>query len=60
MEYKIISCTAWAAETAVKVLEKKVNDCMQEGWEPIGGITMNVVNGYVYQSLIKKHTAVKK
>ena len=54
MEYKIISCNAWATETAVKVLEKKVNDLIKEGWEPQGGFMMNSVNGYVYQALIKK------
>jgi hypothetical protein len=54
MEYKIISCNAWATETAVKVLEKKVNELLKEGWEPQGGFEMNSVNGYVYQALIKK------
>lgn len=60
MEYKIISCTAWGMETAIKVLEKKVNDSIKEGWEPLGGFMINVVNGYVYQSIIKKDTAVNK
>jgi hypothetical protein len=60
MEYKIISCTAWAMETAIKVLEKKINDYTKEGWEPIGGFNMNVINGYVYQAIIKRDTAVNK
>jgi hypothetical protein len=60
MEYKIISCNAWATETAIKVLEKKVNDFIKEGWEPIGGVAVNVVNGYAYQSLIKRDTVVNK
>jgi hypothetical protein len=60
MEYKIISCNAWAMETAIKVLEKKVNDFIKEGWEPIGGFMINIVNGYVYQSIIKRETAVNK
>jgi hypothetical protein len=60
MEYKIISCNAWAMETAIKVLEKKVNDFIKEGWEPIGGFMMNAVNGYVYQSLVKRDPAVNK
>jgi len=58
MEYKIISSNAWSTETAIKVLEKKVNDLIKEGWEPIGGLIINVVNGYVYQSLIKNKRLV--
>ena len=54
MEYKIVSCSAWGMDTAIKVLEKKINDFIKEGWEPVGGFAMNVVNGYVYQSIIKK------
>lgn len=54
MEYKIISSNAWTTETAIKVLEKKVNDFIKEGWEPIGGLMINAVNGYVYQALIKR------
>ncbi len=54
MEYKIVTSNAWTTETAIKVLEKKVNDLMKDGWEPVGGLTMNPVNGYVYQALIKK------
>ena len=60
MEYRIISCTAWGMETPIKVLEKKVNDFIKEGWEPLGGFMMNVVNGYVYQSIIKRGTTVNK
>ena len=54
MEYKVISSSAWTTETAIKVLEKKVNDLIKEGWEPIGGLILNAVNGYVYQALIKR------
>ncbi|HNY51033.1 MAG TPA: hypothetical protein PLV50_11420 [Smithella sp.] len=54
MEYKVISSSAWTTETAIKVLEKKVNDFIKEGWEPIGGLVLNAVNGYVYQALIKR------
>ena len=60
MEYKIISCSAWSVEAAVKVLEKKVNDFIKEGWEPIGGVMIISFNDHVYQSLIKRETSVHK
>jgi hypothetical protein len=60
MEYKIVSCGAWATESAIKVLEKKVNDFIKEGWEPTGGFLLNAVNGNVYQTIIKRDTAVNK
>jgi hypothetical protein len=58
MEYKIVSCSAWATESAIKVLEKKVNDFIKEGWEPVGGFLLNAVNGNVYQAIIKRDTSV--
>ena len=54
MEYKIVSCNAWSTETAVKILEKKVNDFIKEGWEPIGGVMIIALNDHVYQALIKR------
>ena len=54
MEYKIISSKGWAAESAIKSLEKKVNDLLQEGWEPLGGIMIVAFNETVYQTLIKR------
>lgn len=54
MEYTVVSTKAWALDTAVKVLEKKVNDMIKQGWEPLGGIMMVSFNDTVYQSMIKK------
>ena len=60
MEYKIISSSAWSVEAAVKVLEKKVNDLIKEGWEPVGGVMIVAFNDHVYQSLIKREATVNK
>ena len=60
MEYKVISSNAWTVDAAVKVLEKKVNNLIKEGWEPIGGIMVVAFNDHVYQALIKRETAVNK
>jgi len=60
MEYKIISSSAWSVEAAVKVLEKKINDLIKEGWEPIGGVMIVAFNDHVYQALIKRETAINK
>jgi hypothetical protein len=60
MEYKIISCSAWSVEAAVRVLERKVNDLIKEGWEPTGGVMIVSFNDHVYQSLIKRETSVNK
>ncbi len=54
MEYKIISSKGWAADSAIKSLEKKVNDSILEGWEPLGGIMIVAFNETVYQTLIKR------
>jgi hypothetical protein len=54
MEYKVISSNAWTVDAAVKVLEKKVNNLIKEGWEPIGGIMVVAFNDHVYQTLIKR------
>jgi hypothetical protein len=59
MEYKVISTTAWTVDTAIRVLEKKVNDLLQQGWEPLGGIMIVALNESVYQTLIKRDTIVK-
>jgi hypothetical protein len=47
-------------EAAVRVLERKVNDLIKEGWEPIGGVMIVSFNDHVYQSLIKRETSVNK
>ena len=60
MEYKIISSSAWSVEAAVKILEKKVNDLIKEGWEPIGSVMIVAFNDHVYQALIKRETTVNK
>jgi hypothetical protein len=57
MEYKVISSSAWTTDTAIKVLEKKVNDLIKEGWEPIGGVMVVAFNDSVYQTLIKRDAA---
>jgi Domain of unknown function (DUF1737) len=54
MEYKIISSTAWSVNAAVNVLEKKVNELIKEGWEPVGGVMIVAFNDHVYQTLIKR------
>jgi hypothetical protein len=54
MEYKIISSSAWSVDAAVNILEKKVNDLIKEGWEPVGGVMIVAFNDHVYQSLIKR------
>jgi hypothetical protein len=60
MEYKIISSNGWTTNIAVKVLEKKVNALIKEGWEPIGGVVAISFNEYVYQTLIKRDIVVNK
>ena len=60
MEYKVISGNGWTTDSAVKELEKKVNDLIKEGWEPIGGVMIVSFNDHVYQSLIKRETSVNK
>jgi hypothetical protein len=60
MEYKVVSSNGWTTNTAVKVLEKKVNDLISEGWEPIGGVMVIAFNDYVYQALIKRDVVNKE
>jgi len=54
MEYTIISTRAWATDTAIKILEKKVNDLIKQGWEPLGGVMIVAFNDSVYQTMIKR------
>ena len=54
MEYKILTSNAWTTEASIKILEKKVNELIGEGWEPVGGFVISPVSGYVYQTLIKR------
>jgi hypothetical protein len=41
-------------DNAVKELEKKVNDLIKEGREPVGGVVVTAFNDKVYQALIKR------
>jgi hypothetical protein len=54
MEYMVASSRAWGPETAIRVLEKKVNELIKEGWEPLGGLVTVSFNDSVYQTLIKR------
>jgi hypothetical protein len=54
MEYKVVSSRGWTPDSAVKELEKKVNDLIKEGWEPVGGVVVTAFNDNVYQALIKR------
>jgi len=47
MEYKIVK------EITTYSLEKKVNELLDEGWEPTGGILIH--DDYYYQALVKKY-----
>jgi hypothetical protein len=60
MEYKVISGNGWTTDSAVKELEKKVNDLIKEGWEPLGGVMVVALNDNVYQALIKREKVVNK
>jgi hypothetical protein len=54
MEYQVVSGRGWTPDGAVKELEKKVNDLIKEGWEPMGGVVVTAFNDNVYQALIRK------
>jgi len=60
MEYQVVSGRGWTPDGAVKELEKKVNDLIKEGWEPIGGVVVTAFNDNVYQALIKREIVVNK
>jgi hypothetical protein len=60
MEYKVVSANGWTTDSAVKELEKRVNDLIKQGWEPQGGVMVVALNDYVYQALIKRATVVNK
>jgi len=50
MEYKIL------ADTEPNLLEKRVNEHIQEGWQPLGGIAIPTDNEgeFYFQAMIKK------
>jgi len=51
MEYIILS------DSNLKKLERKVNEKIKKGWQPIGGIDSNVLDGgleYLQAMIIKK------
>ena len=54
MQYQVVSSRGWTPDSAVKELERKVNDLIKEGWEPAGGVMIVAFNDHVYQSLIKR------
>jgi hypothetical protein len=54
MEYKVVSGNGWTPDSAIKELEKKVNDLIKEGWEPVGGVVIASFNENAYQTLIKR------
>jgi hypothetical protein len=54
MQYQVVSSRGWTPDAAVRELEKKVNDLIKEGWEPIGGVVVTAFNDNVYQALIKR------
>jgi hypothetical protein len=60
MDYKVVSSKGWTPDSAVKELEKKVNDLIIEGWEPVGGVVVTAFNDNVYQALIKREKVVNK
>jgi Domain of unknown function (DUF1737) len=53
MEYKVIE----AKDEAIK-LQEAVNQHIQEGWEPVGGVAVGYspqsCNWWFYQAMIKK------
>jgi len=52
MKYKVI-------EDKNPKFEKKVNEAMKEGWEPIGGVscytTSEDAKGYMFESFVRIH-----
>lgn len=60
MKYQVISGRGWTPDGAVKELEKKVNNLINEGWEPMGGVVVTAFNDNVYQALIKREKVVDK
>ncbi|MBN1364292.1 MAG: DUF1737 domain-containing protein [Syntrophaceae bacterium] len=54
MEYQIVSGNGWTPDTAVRELEKKVQNLLKEGWEPIGGMVIASFNENAYQTLIRR------
>ena len=60
MQYQVVSGNGWTPDSAIKELEKKVNDLIKQGWEPLGGAMIVAMNDNVYQTLIKRETVTDK
>ena len=54
MEYRIVAGNGWTPDSAVRELEKKVQDLIEQGWEPLGGMVIASFNENAYQTLIKR------
>jgi hypothetical protein len=51
-----VGCRSSEEVDLVKILEEKVNTYMSQGWQCIGGIVLNNLNGLtirMYQTMIK-------
>ena len=60
MQYQVVSGNGWTPDSAIKELEKKVNDLIKQGWEPLGGAMIVAMNDNVYQTLVKRETVTNK
>ncbi len=60
MEYKVVAGNGWTPDSAIKELEKKVNEMIKEGWEPTGGVLVIAFNDFVYQAMVKRDKADNK
>ena len=60
MQYQVVSGNGWTPDSAIKELEKKVNDLIKQGWEPLGGAMIVAMNDNVYQTLVKRETVTDK
>ena len=58
MHYKIIRSENYIADPveSIKELEQKVNNCIQAGFEPIGGVCVdgNEEGAFFYQAVIDR------
>ena len=59
MEYKIIYAKAEYIHSALEKLEKEVNNFINLGWKPIGGVSIvkpyeTLTNHEVFQAMIKE------
>lgn len=57
MNYKIVCECAFVSDlAAVEKLEEKVNEEIEQGWKPIGGITLH--NATACQAMIKEDDTI--